>query len=204
MSEKEQNTGVLDQEVLDQKVQGVQTKQGPTKEGQENPGFELLGITTIDWSPTLIYVKPGFNLTPSTDLVKNSDNIRLKKLTLTELVDMLGPKDVQQMYPQFFVIKDKQCIGNAKQGDFIQIDLEADFPILQKLYPDHDGLRSMKRKMRGYQKQPAVPPEYKDKYCLLFGGKVVYSGDSKEDLIRERAKCPYLDYTEYIPNLAKQ
>ena len=46
-----------------------------------------------------------------------------------------------------------------------------------------------------------VPDEYKNKYCLLFGGQVCYSYDSKEEMEHGKNVHCHLAFTEYHPRL---
>ena len=48
-----------------------------------------------------------------------------------------------------------------------------------------------------------VPAEYRDKYCLLFGGKVCYSYESKEAMERGKNEHCHLAFTEYHPQLTQ-
>jgi hypothetical protein len=177
--------------------------------------LELRGITTVDFVPNLIYVKPGYELKPNDNLDQKSDHLMFKKVTLVELVDMLGAPTVKEWYPKFVIVGRQCCIGNPQTNEYVKIDFDLDYQILKKIYQDDEQLAGMKAKMERYLSsgqpgkpgelsqtgQPLVPPEYKDKYCLLFGGKVAYSADSKEELNRKKAECPYISYTEYIPDL---
>jgi len=56
--------------------------------------------------------------------------------------------------------------------------------------------------MASYQQHqgPMVPEEFRDKYCFIFGGEVLASADTMEELMTKESQFCNLAYSVYCPN----
>ena len=164
---------------------------GVPQEQPEKP-FTLIGVTTTkDHEPCL--------------LATDGEKEYTKDITVDELFDILGKDRVRQLFPSIVSIEDKIYMVSTSTNARIEIELDLDDDDIAKAQAAKYGiiwaqLLSFRKLL---QQEFTVPEEYRDKYCLIFGGKVFFAADTYDEIVAKRGEV-CLDFKEYIPPAKKE
>lgn len=163
-----------------------------TPQEQPEKPFTLIGVTTTkDHKPCL--------------LATDGEKEYTKDVTVDELFDLLGKEQVRQLFPSIVSIEDKVYMVSSGQNARIEIELDLDDDDMAKAQAAKYGiiwaqLISFRKLL---QQEFTVPEEYRDKYCLIFSGKVFFAADTYEEIAAKKEEA-HLDFKVYIPPAKKE
>ncbi len=104
---------------------------------------------------------------------------------------------VSAMFPRMIARSGQFYLSSADGLTNIEIDLDGK---IAKLVFNEQEIERLKSIAGG----PPVPTEFADKYCLLFGGKVIFSADTKKEIEHYEREHPSIGFTQYVPSSQKK
>jgi len=104
-------------------------------------------------------------------------------------------EDVKKLFPVMLISAGKVYITSANRERSIQIDPNSE--IGQMVLSDIDRQRIAEK--IEIPTQNMVPGEFTDKYCLLWGGHVLFSADTLEEVQKYEREHTGIAFTTYVP-----
>lgn len=113
------------------------------------------------------------------------------------------PQDLfKQMFPSVIKVKSgKFALLGCDKQTLIQFD-ENNEDLVKTLGILPSQLNNFKKNNEDdHYAQLVKTSGFEKEYCLLFGGQIIFHSSSKKDMETYRDSHPYLEYTEYYPQL---
>ena len=132
-------------------------------------------------------------------VVDDDQNCHLELLDLDTQIDRLDETVISWIknnMKQYVIVQGKKYLINATQTILIEFD-----PTNKKVCDRLNFIDVQMQALMSYGSKSIdslIPAELKDHYCLLFGGKVIYSTKDYAEFKKYKDTC-YLACTEYIP-----
>jgi hypothetical protein len=113
-----------------------------------------------------------------------------------EKIQKINRDDIHRVFPRISMILGVAYMVSDDMSMRVKIDPESEFG---KLVLTEMDLRCIESLTPENASQCLVPDEFKYKHCLLFGGKVLYSANTLEEIKIYEKEHSYIAFTTYIP-----
>ena len=103
-------------------------------------------------------------------------------------------------FNKFVIREGKTFLFNQELQLMIEFNVD-DQEQIDRFKINEANVRLIKSQLEREKQQGTVPEEYKNKFCAMFGGKVLYRFDTREELEKfiEDGTCENLMMTYYYP-----
>lgn len=109
----------------------------------------------------------------------------------------MSEAELKSKYPKIAIVKKEICMVEENSSNMVVLDIK----VFEHIFPK-DFKDSVKERMIKYDMEKLsniIPNDMKNKFCLLFRGKVLASADSLEEIKESQSKYKNLDCTLYRP-----